>query len=71
MTTLIGVVALVLIALGIGPAARGVQYGIEANENPRKPDTPEEHARANSDMLLMLVLLLLVVGLLFVLKMGG
>jgi hypothetical protein len=71
MYTLIGGLALVLIVLGLGSSARGVQKGIEAFEDPGKPETPAERDRANSDMLRLLVLLASAAGLLFVLKMGG
>jgi hypothetical protein len=71
MATLIGGIALLLIVLGIGPSARGVQAGIESFEDPGKPETPAERDRANSDMRLLFVLLVAVFGLLFVLQMGG
>lgn len=71
MATLIGGAALVLILLAFGPATRGTKAAFDAFDDPTKPDTPAERDRANSDMRLLLVLLAAVVGLLFVLKMGG
>jgi hypothetical protein len=71
MDTLIGGVLLVLLVLGFGPSVRGVQAGIESFENPGKPETKEEHDRANNDMVRLLVLLAAVFGLMFVWKMGG
>lgn len=71
MDALIGGVLLVLFVLGIGPATRGTAAAIESFEDPGKPETQEEHDRANSDMLRLLVLLVVVFGLLFAMKAGA
>lgn len=64
-------VLLVIFVLGFGPGARGAAAGFAAFEQPTKPETAEEHARANSDMLRLLVLLAITFGVLFVATMGG
>ena len=71
MDPLIGGVVLVLLVLGFMPATRGTAAAIQSFEDPGKPETPQERERANSDMLRLLVLLVVVFGLLFVMKMGG
>lgn len=68
---LIGGVLLVLFVLGIGPAARGVNAGIESFQDPGKEETPAERGQANSDMLRLLVLLVVVFGLMFAMKLGA
>lgn len=71
MGTLIGGLLLLVLVLGFGPSVRGVQAGIEAFENPSKPETQEEHDQANSDLTRLLVLLAAVFALMFVWKLGG
>lgn len=71
MESLIGGAALLVLLLGLIPAGRGVQAGIEAFGNPGKPETPKEQDRANSDLVRMLVLVVAVFALMFVWTMGG
>jgi len=71
MDAVIGGVLLVLFVLAIGPATRGTAAGIESFTDPGKPETQEERDRDNNDMVRLLVLLLVVFGLLFAMKLGA
>lgn len=70
MDAVIGGVLLVLFVLAFMPAGRGVQAAIESIEDPGKPETQEERDRANSDMVRLLVLLVVVFALMFAVKLG-
>ena len=71
MEWLIGGIALVLLALGFGPAVRGTAAAFDALENPTRPETAVEHEQNNSDLARLLVLLVGTFGLLFAMQMGG
>lgn len=68
---LIGGIALVLVALGIGPAVRGTAAAFDAMEEPTRRETEAERERNNNDLARLLVLLLATFGLLFAMQMGG
>ena len=71
METVVGGLLLLALVLGFMPAVRGVAKGIESFEKPGKPETQEEHERANSDMARLVLLLLVVFGVLFAMKLGA
>ena len=71
MDMLIGGIALVLLALGIGPAVRGTAAAFDALEEPTRQETAAEREQNNSDLARLLVLLVGAFGLLFAMKMGG
>ena len=71
MATVMGVIAIVLIVLGFGPATRGTKAAFDAFDNPGKQETPEETQQAHSDIWRLLVLVVVAFGLLFVLQVGG
>lgn len=71
MDALIGGILLVLLLLGIGPATRGTAAAFDALEDPSKPETPAERDRANSDLVRLGLLTLLLFGLMFAMKLGG
>lgn len=71
MDMLIGGIALVLLALDIGPAVRGTAAAFDALEEPTRPATQAEREQNNSDLARLLVLLLATFGLLFIVQIGG
>ena len=71
MDAVIGGVLLVLFVLSIGPATRGTAAAIESIENQTRQETQEEHERANSDIARLLLLLVVVFGVLFAMKLGA
>ena len=71
MDMLIGGIALVLLALGIGPAVRGTAAAFDALEEPTRQETAAEREQNNSDLARLLVLLVGAFGLLFAMQMGG
>ena len=70
METAVGVIAIVLIVLGFGPATRGTKAAFDAFDNPGKQETPQETQQAHSDIWRLLLLVAVAFGLLFVLQMG-
>jgi hypothetical protein len=58
------VILLIVLALGLGPAARGVALGLD-------PHRRQSKKQANSDMVRMLILLVVVFCLMFAWKLGG
>ena len=71
MDALIGGLLLLALVLGFGPATRGTAAAINSFEDPHRQETPEEHARANSDMWRLLLLIIGGFGLAFALKLGA
>lgn len=58
-------ILLVVFVLAFGPAVRGVAAALES------PSRRRNHKRDNRDMVRLLVLLVVVFGLMFALKLGG